>query len=422
MKRILTLPHKNAIFHESFNHIRAALFYHIVKYNAMKDIETLENELKRVQKELSVLYEVSNAMRSTLELNNILYIILTGVTSHTGLGFNRAILFLLDKMKKNLVPKMAIGPESGEHAHKIWGYIIDSNQKINDLIESAKIESNSKESKFFLSIKNQKFPLYDNDKSLLKEAFFVGMPLHLKDENMEKYKNDPLFNFFQSKELVIMPLKERDKVNGIIVADNLYTQKPITSDDLKIFQMLSNQAGLAIENSSLYEKVIEQSQTDSLTGLWNHGYFQSKMSSEFATAKIIHQPLSLLIIDIDNFKSLNDSYGHQYGDIILKEIAIILKNSSRDNDYMCRYGGEEFSIILSETSKEQGYAIAERIRKQVNIHKYPKTLQGNVVHMTISIGIATFPEDADCKEDLITQADKAMYKAKFSGKNQTYAA
>lgn len=393
-----------------------------MKDTPTKDIETLENELKRVQKELSVLYEVSNAMRSTLELNNILYIILTGVTSHTGLGFNRAILFLLDKMKKNLVPKMAIGPESGEHAHKIWGFIINSNQKINDLIESTKIESNSKESKFFLSIKNQKFPLYDNNSSLLKESFFVGIPLHLKDENLEKYKNDQLFSFFQSKELVIMPLKERDKVNGIIVADNLYTQKPITNDDLKIFQMLSNQAGLAIENSNLYEKVIEQSQTDSLTGLWNHGYFQSKMSSEFTAAIINRQPLSLLIIDIDNFKSLNDTYGHQYGDIILKEIADILKNSSRDNDYMCRYGGEEFSIILSETSKEQGYAIAERIRKKVNGYKYPVILQTNEVHMTISIGIATFPEDADTKEDLITQADKAMYKAKFSGKNQTYAA
>ncbi len=382
------------------------------------DKDDLAEKINRAQREMSVLYEISNAMRTTLELNRILYIILTGVTSHVGLGFNRAVLFLLNQ-NRSLEPKLAIGPESGEHAQRIWEYISKSNQHLDDLIKEEKIEQNTNPSALYQSIKNLKIPLGDGHKNLLAEAFHFGMPMHITEDKIAQYANDPLLQVFKTNELVIMPLKAKDKVNGIIIADNLFTRKPITENDMKIFIMLANQAGLAIENSQLYELVIYRSHTDPVTNLWNHGFFQNKLTEGLEFAKKNTQPLSLMMIDIDNFKKFNDTYGHQNGDVILKELANILKLSSRENDYVCRYGGEEFSMILNQTSKDQSYTIAERIRQKIEAYNFPKFSADQNLKTTVSIGIADFPQDAHTKEELINLADKAMYIAKFSGKNRT---
>ncbi len=216
-----------------------------------------------------------------------------------------------------------------------------------------------------------------------------------------------------------MPLKAKDEVNGLIIADNIYTQKPISQDDIKIFTMLANQAGLAIENSHLYEMVVLQSLTDPITGLWNHRFFQEKLTEELNQAILLKQPLSLVMIDIDDFKKINDTYGHQHGDQLLKNMAQILTNSSRDIDFVCRYGGEEFAIILSGANLDQGWDIAERLRKRIEEYSFPEPSEGQSLHMTISLGLANYPDDAMNKEDLIAMADKAMYIAKFSGKNKT---
>ncbi|HBG61520.1 MAG: hypothetical protein A2Y03_05940 [Omnitrophica WOR_2 bacterium GWF2_38_59] len=387
---------------------------------ANAEIQKLNENLSYSKKELGILYEVSNAMRSFLELNPILHTILTGVTAHSGLGFNRAILFLVNTTDRCLEPRTAIGPESGEHAQKIWEYISLSNQHIDDLIKKDKIDQNIKsQSSLFDSIKDLKIPLKDND-NLLSNAYHDGSPTHITPDQISKYSNDIFLKHFHTNELVIVPLKAKDKVNGIIIADNIYTQKVISDEDLKMFIMLANQAGLAIENSRLYEMVMHKSHTDSLTSLWNHGFFQDKLAEEVDKARTNKKPLSLLIMDLDNFKILNDSCGHQNGDIILKEVSNLLKDSSRDIDYVCRYGGEEFSIILTQTNKESGYSIAERIRQKIEQYSFPAFSLYHEQKVTISIGLATFPDDADNNNDLIKQADRAMYKAKFSGKNQTY--
>ena len=219
-----------------------------------------------------------------------------------------------------------------------------------------------------------------------------------------------------------MPLKAKDKVNGLIMADNIYTQKSITDEDLRIFIMLANQAGLAIENSRLYEIVIHKSHTDPITNLWNHRFFQEQLTKLIAEAQKNKKPISLIILDIDNFKNLNDEQGHQSGDMILKEIGFILNDSCRDSDLACRYGGEEFSIILPHTNEEQGYAIAERIRSRIEKHPFNISPHKQQLHTTVSVGIASLTGWIETKEDLIKAADKAMYQAKFGGKNQTHLA
>jgi len=125
------------------------------------------------------------------------------------------------------------------------------------------------------------------------------------------------------------------------------------------------------------------------------------------------------MIDIDNFKQLNDTYGHYNGDIVLKELAEVLKKSSRELDYVCRYGGEEFAIILTQTNKEQAFVIAERLRENILQYKFRNFKPNPDLQVTVSIGLASFPADAQTQENFIQKADKAMYIAKFGGKNQT---
>lgn len=376
------------------------------------------NELQpsRAQKDLKMLYDISNAMRTTLELESILYIILTSVTAHYGLGFNRAILFLVNSKERCLEPKMAIGPDSLEHAQKIWDYIAEQKYHMDDLIEEDSI-SDKKHSTLFKLVQHIKIPLNTENENILAHVYHKGAPLHLSKEQIEQYQNDPLLKQFKTTDLVVMPLKAKDTVNGIIVADNLYTQKPISEDDLRLFMMLSNQAGLAIENSQLYEKIKHKSYTDSLTDVFNHGFFQDKLNESMNIATKTNQPVCLMMLDLDDFKKLNDDFGHQAGDLVLKIVASILKKSSREKDYVCRYGGEEFAIILTDTNKNQAYTIAERIRNKIDSYKFEHLPNNHKV--TVSIGLSAFPGDAENKTDLIALADKAMYVAKFSGKNRT---
>ncbi len=381
------------------------------------DFQPMDNH----ERELKVLYEISCAMRTTLELPHILYIILTGVTSHSGLGYNRAVLFLLNTQKNRLECQMAIGPRSGEHANKIWEYIDKAKQNLDDLIHAEKVNETYSETALFHELKGLSFPL-DNKNFLLTQAYQRATPWHLTPDDIAQHQDDPLLKSFRTDELIIMPLKSKDMVNGLIVADNIYTKKPISDIDVRFFTMMANQAGLAIENSRLYEMVVQQSQSDSLTGLWNHGYFQKMLLMELQQAKRSEQPLSLLFLDIDNFKQLNDTCGHQHGDLILKELANILKESARTQDYICRYGGEEFALILTRTHAQQSLEIAERFRRKIEQHEFPSPSGVGTLHLTVSIGLASFPNHADNTDTLIALADKAMYTAKTSGKNRTCVA
>jgi diguanylate cyclase (GGDEF)-like protein len=245
------------------------------------------------------------------------------------------------------------------------------------------------------------------------------MPLHLAKETIQKYQNDPIIQLLKSEELVVVPLKAKDKVNGIIVADNFINKEPITKDDIRMLTMLANQAGLAIENSQLYEKTVTRTHTDHLTDLWNHGYFQYIFQTELEKAKAAKTPLSLIMMDIDDFKIYNDALGHQAGDKILKELAMLLKNRSRKMDYVCRYGGEEFTIILPQTDKKEAFLIAERLRENIQNHPFIHEEILPNKKLTVSLGISTSPEDGSLPSELISSSDKALYQAKNKGKNNT---
>lgn len=218
------------------------------------------------------------------------------------------------------------------------------------------------------------------------------------------------------KSILAVPIIVKEKTIGVVVVTskkNFYFSKR----EVSFLLALANQAGIAIENAQLYGMMEYCATTDGLTGLYNHRYFQGRLEEEITRAKRTESKLSLLMLDIDHFKSYNDQNGHPQGDEILKAIAEVLNRNVRSIDIVSRYGGEEFAIILPEITGENALSVAERIRESVeNTNFFGSENQPNK-RLTVSIGIAIYPVDAMSKEDLIKKADQALYQAKYQGRN-----
>ncbi len=173
---------------------------------------------------------------------------------------------------------------------------------------------------------------------------------------------------------------------------------------------------LCVERINLYDRFQQLSIYDTLTETYNRRYFVMRFMEEFKRAQNFSLKLSFLMIDVDNFKKINDTYGHLVGDAVLKEIAKIIKQNIREIDSLARFGGEEFSLILPETDKMAAIVVAERIRSRISqqiIKAFDETLG-----VTISVGISCFPQNTLYSDVLMETADKALYQAKMSGRNK----
>ena len=193
-----------------------------------------------------------------------------------------------------------------------------------------------------------------------------------------------------------------------------------TEDDLELLRSLAAQATLAMANVNLHFDVQRQAITDDLTGLATHGHFQDLLSGEMEEVRRYHYPVGLIMLDIDNFKSVNDLYGHQQGDLVLRRVADALRATSRDVDVAARYGGEEMALILPHTDLEGAYEAAERARMAIASMEIPLIEGEGSLSVTASIGAASSLNGA--KNDLIAAADAALYVAKREGKNRTVRA
>jgi diguanylate cyclase (GGDEF)-like protein len=388
----------------------------------MSDKEKLlKAELERMEWEFSMLYEVSNAMRTTLKLDQVFYIILTALTAHEGLGFNRAMLFLVNARENSLEGVMGIGPHSAEEAGKIWHSLSQRDMTLDDFVSAYDNFRNDPESRLNSIVKGMKVPLRE-DMGVLALTILEGMPFEITTDEARRNVDPEILRTLNTNFFVTVPLKTKDRVLGVILVDNVFNKKPITKSDVRMLTMFANHAALAIENSRLYEETVYLSNTDWLTKLLNYGRFQQLLSFEIERAKIRSSLMSLVMIDVDNFKNYNDAHGHLKGDEALKNIAAILQNKSRKCDAVARYGGEEFAIIMPDTSKENAKLFAERLRNDVERYYSEDTAIAADKRLTISAGIATYPEDAATKEALVSMSDIALYKAKHSGKNRVYLA
>jgi diguanylate cyclase (GGDEF)-like protein len=217
---------------------------------------------------------------------------------------------------------------------------------------------------------------------------------------------------------ICVPMLSKGEAVGVI--DAMFDQS-LTNEQQQLIGMFADTIALAITNLRLYEKLHFQSIRDGLTGLYNRRFLEESLDYELRRAIRLNKPLCVVMLDMDHFKRFNDTFGHGAGDILLKEFGQMLIGQSRQSDILCRYGGEEFALILPETTTNEALDYADRLRQQVK--------QLNIIHhdralgtVTISVGIAAFPINGQNPHSLIEAADKALYTAKHAGRDRAIVA
>jgi len=213
--------------------------------------------------------------------------------------------------------------------------------------------------------------------------------------------------------ILTIPMLVNDSVLGLLEVRNAKLGSAPTEANLRFFEVMASTAANALRNAQLFEEVEQRARTDYLTSLPNHRFFQATMAVELGRAQRHNRPLSLLIIDLDFLKTVNDRFGHPSGDNVIRTVADAIRSTCRETDFPARYGGEEFTVILPDTPLPGAVQVAERIRERIAEHQYP-----GIGTVTASIGVANYPVNALSKEDLIRVADQALYVAKQAGRDR----
>jgi diguanylate cyclase (GGDEF)-like protein len=249
---------------------------------------------------------------------------------------------------------------------------------------------------------------------------FSPNKISIKEEELVKnFINE--YGFNKCKGIITLPLFDTKKTKAIAIIGLLKKSKKEIMNEFKrtkeIVEIFLSHLNLEIENSLLHEELNITSITDPLTELYNRRYFNLRLKEEFLRAKREGYPFAIMISDLDNFKKYVDKFGHPLGDIILKELANVVKLSLRATDIICRFGGDEFSYILPFSTSQDAKVVAERIKKNVQNFKFLKENVDEEVHITLSIGIASFPEHGSSEIEILAKADNALFMAKSMGKN-----
>jgi diguanylate cyclase (GGDEF)-like protein len=255
---------------------------------------------------------------------------------------------------------------------------------------------------------NRKFPNYHvvtTKAPLAIEDVAQGYP-HFKDEG-DSYESGRIRSWLG------VPLMVKDQVIGMIALDRAEVH-PYTAEEIQLAMTFASQAAIAIENALLYQKTQRLAITDGLTGLYNRRHFYELLEREVESVNRYGDHLSLIMLDLDDFKAYNDTFGHLAGDALLKELAQLLTRDIRKVDIAARYGGDEFVLFFPRTDKKRAVILAERIRASVEGHPFPDE-EGLTRTITVSLGVAVCPEDAAETEALVKAADVALLEAKKRG-------
>ena len=254
-------------------------------------------------------------------------------------------------------------------------------------------------------------------------VFQSGKPRRVEDVGL-----DPAFarrfddaSAFQTKSLLAVPLCSKGRTLGVIELVNGANARAFTEDDLSIVGGIADYAAIAIENARNFRRVQELTITDEHTGLYNARHLRALLDTEVARAGRFHHPLSLIFLDLDGFKQVNDTHGHLVGSALLREVGALLTGAIRAVDAAFRYGGDEFAILLIETDAAAARIIGERVRDRFRETSFTGG-QALEIRLTASVGIATFPDDAKTSVELLGAADRTMYRVKAMGRNAVASA
>ncbi len=229
-------------------------------------------------------------------------------------------------------------------------------------------------------------------------------------------KRNPFFDRYTDCVLYV-PLVIQGVNTGLLIVDNMLSQQKIEKSEFAMFKSFAGQIALVVDNVKLFDKVEELSLYDELTKLPLRRYFQERFKEEFYRAERFKQPMALIWADIDYFKEINDTYGHQIGDKVLKEVGRVIMANLRKIDFPCRYGGDEIIILSPQATGEEAKLLAQRLLSEIKDLRIPVAFSKNkFVNISLSIGISTFPNDANAGEDLLQKADEALYWVKSRGR------
>jgi diguanylate cyclase (GGDEF)-like protein len=226
---------------------------------------------------------------------------------------------------------------------------------------------------------------------------------------------------FVTRSVLAVPLMVRGRALGVIELVNGAGDPPFTDDDLRVVTGIADFAAIAIDNARNFRRIQELTLTDEHTGLYNMRHLRALLQTEVERAKRFKHPLSLLFIDLDHFKRVNDTHGHLVGSAVLKEVGELLSRCVRQIDSAFRYGGDEFAVLLVETDVDSSRVVGERIVERFREHVFQKE-RGLALKVTCSVGLATFPDHAQGAMELLQAADREMYRVKSTGRNGLLAA
>jgi len=219
----------------------------------------------------------------------------------------------------------------------------------------------------------------------------------------------------KARSVLLVPMTSHGQSIGVLAAESNNVDQ-FTERDVQMLSIVARSAALALENAELHKKTEGLTIIDELTGAHNYRYFIQKLEEEKRRALRYNLPLSLIMVDIDWFKKLNDTHGHEVGNIVLKQLSRIIISCVRDVDMFARYGGEEFVVILPQTPQREATVIGERIRERVEGTVF-NAENGIKLRITVSVGVSSFPENGKSQEDIVSVTDQALYRAKGEGRN-----
>ena len=358
------------------------------------EIEHRTKELNQANKSILALSNILDTMNSSEPLSEIVKKIVDRLCFD--MGYVYAMLFqIVEENGENFIKVRAVS--ESEYLTNISSIL----KKPVDLLK-IKADGDNIVSKI---IHNQEFDFINNF-----EAIFESSNMEVDERQKEKLRG-----VFYPKCISLLPIKTQDSKFGAVLV--VSPRKEITETEQNFLKLFTNQVDLAITIAGLFETIRNQAVTDPMTGLYNRRYFSSYVVQEVERSTRLNQPFSLITLDLDHLKQINDTFGHSIGDEAICTIAHVLKKNARNIDISVRFGGEEFGILLPGIDSKGAMVAAERLR--VAIEKEPVKEIG---HVTASIGVATFLEHTDNIDELMEIVDQAMYRAKKNGRNRVVLA
>ena len=355
-----------------------------------EEIKQRTKELDRANKQMLTLQHIWNMMNSSEPLSNVLNAIVNSLQGELGYIYS----FIIKPHIKNGESFIQVAASSRQDFSDKFAKYFHCNLSDYKMVYPGINELKD-------AVLNN--TIYQSNKIVELISGFIP--------DLDKERLDKFFQEAGMKSYILVPLMSKDIHFGSLI---VFSSRPkISNNELNFLSLFAKQIELAITIADLFQAVKEQAVTDSMTGLFNRRYFEEFIKKEAIRSERQNQNFTVIGLDLDHLKQINDVYGHNYGDIAIKAIAEVLKNNARSIDIAARMGGEEFNLILPGVDSAGGLVAAERIRKAIEGVELDK-----IGHITASVGVATYLEHSDDLDELLELTDQAMYESKRKGRNR----